>query len=94
MGSIRGDPICKQLGLSEQADTIVGDVFLKVLSGGQQRRLSIALEVLTQPENFFLDEPTSGLDADSVVFTSHGVLEGIQYVRASHGRESPFCSIV
>lgn len=63
----RIDTLLKQLGLSEQADTIVGDIFKKGLSGGQMRRLSVALEALTSPNNLFLDEPTSGLDAESAL---------------------------
>jgi ABC-type multidrug transport system ATPase subunit len=55
------DGLVAELGLTEQNSTIVGDVFLKGLSGGQKRRLSICLEALTDPCNFFLDEPTSGL---------------------------------
>lgn len=55
------DTLVSQLGLAEQQDTIVGDIFLKGLSGGQKRRLSVALEALTDPVNLFLDEPTSGL---------------------------------
>jgi ABC-type multidrug transport system ATPase subunit len=61
------DDLLAQLGLTDQQGTIVGDLFLKGLSGGQKRRLSIALEALSSPDNFLLDEPTSGLDAESAL---------------------------
>ena len=77
------DELVDQLGLSEQKDTIVGDIFLKGLSGGQKRRLSVCLEALTDPNNLFLDEPTSGLDAESAL----QVMEFLKtYARGAAGR--------
>ena len=51
------DQTLAELGMTAQADTVVG-----ALSGGQRKRSSIGVELLTQPRIFFLDEPTSGLD--------------------------------
>lgn len=79
----RIDDLVSKLGLTEQKGTIVGDLFLKGLSGGQKRRLSIALEALSSPANFFLDEPTSGLDAESAL----QVMEFLRdYARGAAGR--------
>lgn len=47
-------------GLLELSDTVVGGTVGTGLSGGQKKRLVIALQLLTLPSIIFLDEPTSG----------------------------------
>lgn len=54
------DSILKQLGLNDTLETHV-----KNLSGGQQKRLSIAIELVDDPRILFLDEPTTGLDSSA-----------------------------
>ena len=51
------------LGLYEKRDLKVGNPLNKKISGGQRKRLNIALELIREPAILFLDEPTSGLSS-------------------------------
>ncbi|KFG53406.1 ATP-binding cassette G family transporter ABCG89, partial [Toxoplasma gondii FOU] len=53
----------EKVGLSKVADSLIGNVSQHGISGGEQRRLSVATELLTEPCVIFADEPTSGLDS-------------------------------
>ncbi|PHH80458.1 hypothetical protein CDD80_1468 [Ophiocordyceps camponoti-rufipedis] len=66
----RADEVLMRMGLKDCADTLIGSDIVKGISGGEKRRVSIAIQILTDPRILMLDEPTSGLDA----FTARSIL--------------------
>ena len=77
------DDILRELDLADRRDVAV-----RMLSGGQRKRASIAVELLTRPGTFFLDEPTSGLDpstsAEVVRLLRQLTRQGVTVVLTTH----------
>nr|GMD61757.1 ABC transporter G family member 15-like [Ipomoea batatas] len=80
--------VIMEMGLQECGDQLIGNWHLRGISGGEKKRLSIALEILTQPRMMFLDEPTSGLDSAAAFF----VLQVLKNAACGGGR-TIVCSI-
>lgn len=59
----RVNKLLNQLGLTEAKFLKVGSPLDKTISGGQRKRLNIALELIREPTVLFVDEPTSGLSS-------------------------------
>lgn len=60
---VQAEAVISQLGLSKCENSIIGGPFLRGVSGGERKRVSIGQEMLINPSLLFLDEPTSGLDS-------------------------------
>lgn len=71
---MRVNSVIQELGLKDCADTKIGTVFLRGVSGGEKKRCSIGMELITSPSLLFLDEPTTGLDAN----TANSIMELLQ----------------
>jgi len=59
----RCDEIVSKLRLDKCRSTVIGNQLCRGISGGQAKRVNIALALITRPKVIFLDEPTSGLDS-------------------------------
>ncbi|KAG5355894.1 putative ABC transporter ATP-binding protein/permease [Yarrowia sp. B02] len=70
----RADELILKMGLKDCQDTLIGDDNVKGISGGEKRRVSICVQLLSNPDILLLDEPTSGLDS----FTAGSILQVLQ----------------
>ncbi|KAK2008231.1 ABC transporter [Colletotrichum eremochloae] len=77
----RAEEVLLKMGLKDCADNLVGNELVKGISGGEKRRVTIAVQLLSDPRVLLLDEPTSGLDA----FTANSIMEVLQGL-ANEGR--------
>lgn len=59
----RVEDLLEELGLMGVANVQVGNMFKKLLSGGERKRMQIGVEIISDPSLILLDEPTSGLDS-------------------------------
>ncbi len=81
----RVDNILERLALTHCRHVRVGNDEMKGISGGEKRRLSIGIQLLTDPAILLLDEPTTGLDA----FTARHVVETLKKEVATKRSLSP-----
>lgn len=59
----RSDSTIRELGLEKCKDTKIGSEIVRGISGGERKRVTIGVELVTNPSLLFLDEPTTGLDS-------------------------------
>ncbi|KAJ3394467.1 hypothetical protein HDU84_008463 [Entophlyctis sp. JEL0112] len=86
--SERVDQVISTLGLTHVANSRIGGFGVpgKGISGGERRRVSIGVELVTSPGILYLDEPTSGLDA----FNAHAVIDALHTLAHMHHKTVVF----
>lgn len=84
--SNRVNNILQRLALTHCRHVRVGNEEMKGISGGEKRRLSIGIQLLTDPAILLLDEPTTGLDA----FTARHVVETLKKEVNTRRQQSPY----
>jgi ABC-type multidrug transport system ATPase subunit len=69
----RIDRVLNQLRIAHIRDSPIGSPTRKVVSGGERKRVNVAMELLTDPPVLFLDEPTSGLSSEDALVVMQGL---------------------
>ena len=67
----RVDYLLKNLKLKKCENTRIGGPLIKGVSGGERKRTSVGVELITDPSLIFLDEPTTGLDSFTATQVMH-----------------------
>lgn len=82
------EDIIMDLGLSAVSQSLIGNERRKVLSGGERKRTSIGVELISDPSVILLDEPTSGLDS----FKALGIVKLLHDMARKRGKT--ICSTI
>ncbi len=84
----RIEEVLELMGINHRRDVIIGDTRRKGISGGERKRVCVAIELLNHPKLLFLDEPTSGLDST----TAFSVTKALKHL-AEIGECTVLCTI-
>lgn len=71
-----------EMGLKNVADSRIGGSIVRGISGGEKRRVTIAIQLLQNPKILLLDEPTSGLDS----FTARSLISSLADLAHQNGK--------
>eukprot|EP01084_Bolivina_argentea_P297809 513123_1 len=77
------ESVTNNLKLNDCSKTMIGNDAVRGMSGGEQKRISVGIELVTNPALIFLDEPTSGLDS----FTALKTLEILKDLTARNNKQ-------
>lgn len=78
----RVSDLISEFKLEGTENTLIGGMFVKGVSGGQRKRVNIALELIADPPVMFFDEPTSGLDS----YTSEIVIKKLDELAKKYNK--------
>jgi ATP-binding cassette subfamily G (WHITE) protein 2 len=85
---VRIDEVLTIMGIEHTKNVIIGNTRRKGISGGERKRVCVAIELLNRPKLLFLDEPTSGLDSS----TAYSVCKALKHL-SDIGECTVICTI-
>ncbi|XP_053993339.1 uncharacterized protein LOC128884194 [Hylaeus volcanicus] len=96
--NVRIQTVLKQLGLNHRQDTLIGGVWHKGLSTGEQRRVQIAISLLSNPKVLILDDCITGLDTytalELIISLRNLALSGCTVICTLSQITSPILSLI